>query len=299
VKSLPLVSFIIPALNSSRTIDRCLNSIVSQRYPRLEVIVVDNGSKDETLNIASKYADVILERPKGTVGYLRQEGVQASKGEILGIFDSDIYLPHENWLFNAIQPFIEDDQVGIVWPYNIAPKRSTAITRCYLNFSRTRFDRQGALPGGNSLILRKAIDEVRGFNTRLHGGEDMDLCFRIVLEGYKAVKWDEPIIHDTMRSLREFTRKDIIRSATMIDYEKRGSKINLLYACMTFRLSPVQQSSQLIMMEGAVDHVLIALKSMAHGFKEDYANGLIPLLLSIRLFIYGLYYLRFLAKMDK
>ena len=80
----------------------------------------------------------------------------------------------------------------------------------------------------------------------------------------------------------------------MTDYKERQSKINLLYACMTYRLIPVQQTSSRDIIRGALDHIITALKSMAHGLKKDHANWMIPLLLSIRLFVYGLYYLKIL-----
>ena len=54
-KKKPKVSFVIPTFNSERTLDECLSSISNQDYPDMEIIVVDNGSDDKTVEIAKKY----------------------------------------------------------------------------------------------------------------------------------------------------------------------------------------------------------------------------------------------------
>ena len=71
----PKVSFIIPTLNRERTIKACLKSIGDQTYPNKEIIIVDGGSRDKTLSIASKYATKIV-LDKGSLGKASQRGVE-------------------------------------------------------------------------------------------------------------------------------------------------------------------------------------------------------------------------------
>ena len=67
-ENLPLVSFLIPTLNSERVLGDCLKSIVDQAYPKkkIEIIVADAGSKDKTLEIAKKYKAKIYKNPLKT-----------------------------------------------------------------------------------------------------------------------------------------------------------------------------------------------------------------------------------------
>lgn len=91
---LPLVSVIVPTLEEENNIGKCLKSLTALEYPNLELIVVDGGSKDRTIDIAKEYdVNVIIDEnlPTGWVGksYGCHIGYQASKGEILLFTDAD------------------------------------------------------------------------------------------------------------------------------------------------------------------------------------------------------------------
>lgn len=118
------VSFIIPTLNSSRTLKACLQSIRNQDYPqgKIEILIVDGGSTDKTKKIAQKYRPCFI---RG--GYKENQearkgvGLLKAKGELVAYIDSDNILPHPNWLRQMVQPFL--DNPGVVgsqsWRYGI------------------------------------------------------------------------------------------------------------------------------------------------------------------------------------
>lgn len=84
----PLVSISIPTLNSARTLGRTIQSIRTQTYSNIEIIVVDGGSTDGTLEIALKQSDRVIHCSKPLLA-ARLEGIRQSHGEILGLIDSD------------------------------------------------------------------------------------------------------------------------------------------------------------------------------------------------------------------
>lgn len=91
--SKPLVSIIIPTYNRAHSIGRCLNSVLSQSYKNLEVIVVDDGSQDDTERIVKSYnADEIiyiqLKQNTGAAG-ARNIGIRKSTGDLISFLDSD------------------------------------------------------------------------------------------------------------------------------------------------------------------------------------------------------------------
>jgi len=102
IQKLPRVSFCIPTFNNEDTIEKCLFSIASQKYPDFEIIIVDGYSNDNTVTIAKKYTDKIFFE-RGVVGCARQKSIQEADGEILAIFDSDIVIPYENWLESRLR----------------------------------------------------------------------------------------------------------------------------------------------------------------------------------------------------
>jgi len=294
---LPLVTLVIPTLNREHTIGNCLESIIKQDYPSLEVIIVDGGSKDKTVPIALEYtAKIIYER--GPLGKARQRGFSASKGEVLGMFDSDIVLPSKDWLFKAVEKFDQNGSVGIVWAANqYAPKNASIVAHCFFNlyrfFLRERLRKgEKLLPGGNSLILRKAFEEAGGFDPKLHFGEDLDLTHRIISLGYKMAIAEDPIIHNTMCSLKEFTRKQIWAASSLQMQDRVRRK--LVDICMTWTAEKGRNTRGRIVGDAFSKHILISLYGMIQGIAKDkdYSWLLLPLLLSIRLTTHSAYFLK-------
>jgi len=95
-----LISVIIPTHNSELTIERCLNSLISQTFSRekFEIIIVDDGSKDNTITIAKRVgADLVLEIDQCFPGKARNVGASKAKGNPLAFIDSDCEAEHD-WL---------------------------------------------------------------------------------------------------------------------------------------------------------------------------------------------------------
>jgi len=86
-----LVSVIIPTYNRADTIERAVNSVLAQTWRQLEVIVVDDGSTDQTVAILKKYGDKIrvIRRQNGGPAVARNTGIKAATGEIISFLDSD------------------------------------------------------------------------------------------------------------------------------------------------------------------------------------------------------------------
>lgn len=98
--STPRVSVIVPVYNAEKTIARCLESILAQTVPDLEVVVVDDGSPDGSAAIAASFAEEderirVLHQPNAGLGAARNTGVQAAQGAYLSFVDSDDFIePH-------------------------------------------------------------------------------------------------------------------------------------------------------------------------------------------------------------
>jgi len=92
MKEEPLVSIIIPTLNSERTLEKCLSSINSQSYKNIETIIVDGGSKDKTVEIAKKMGVNIYYKKGFSISASTNLGVKISKGKYVYRIDSDVIL---------------------------------------------------------------------------------------------------------------------------------------------------------------------------------------------------------------
>lgn len=114
-KELPSVSCIIATYNSSDTIKECLTSLFFQNYPKdkLEVIIVDGGSKDKTLEILKRFKIRLYKVPpkKQEAEYNKGTGILHAKNELILLIDADNVLPHNNWLRKMIKPLVENQDI--------------------------------------------------------------------------------------------------------------------------------------------------------------------------------------------
>ena len=94
------VSFIIPTYNSQKYLGNCLKSIIKQDYPhhKREILVVDGGSIDETLQIAKSYHAQIINNPWKDPETAKSLGIQKANGGIIALLDSDNEIIKNDWL---------------------------------------------------------------------------------------------------------------------------------------------------------------------------------------------------------
>jgi len=113
IHNLPSISIVIPTFNCDNFLSHCLNSIVSQEYPKdlIEILIIDGGSTDNTLEIAKIYTDKIFYNPLRTGEAGKAIGVKNAKNELISLIDSDNILPDKNWFLEMIKPFLEDNNI--------------------------------------------------------------------------------------------------------------------------------------------------------------------------------------------
>lgn len=115
------LSVIIPALNEEQNIGDCLESLLNQTEKPLEIIVVDNGSTDNTKDIAKKFKKKFRKKRiqfklfsclNGNQTNARDFGIKKSKGTIIGSLDADAFA-NKNWIFKIMKNFKTQEIVGV------------------------------------------------------------------------------------------------------------------------------------------------------------------------------------------
>ncbi len=198
---LPKISVIIPVRNDGVILRRCLESLRSADYPkdRLEVIVVDGLSTDDTAKVAASYGARVIPNEKRLVAPARNIGFAASTGEIAAYIDADCVVD-KGWLANCVKYF-DDKTVGGVSGPTLPPPEAARFEKAVevifnmselfrLTSHRRRIKESVEsvdLPGCNAIFRRAALDKAMPVGEHLVAADDSLISFRVRQAGYKLL----------------------------------------------------------------------------------------------------------------
>lgn len=203
INKFPTVSVIIPAYNAEKSIAHCLHALQEQSIHANEIIIVDDGSSDETKSIAEKFKKVkVLSQKNQGPAIARNNGSKSAKGEIIIFLDSDC-VPERNWLEKMIQPFNEKNVIGVQGAYKT--KQKSLIARFDQLDIEYRYERMKRIPkldwiGSYSAAYRKEIFlSEGGFDETFPkaSGEDAEFSYRLAEKGHLLVFAPRAIVYHT------------------------------------------------------------------------------------------------------
>ena len=185
----PKVSVIVCAHNAAETIDDCLTSLAALAYPNVEMIVVNDGSRDGTPALARRHAGVrVVDVRHGGLSVARNVGLAEADGEIVAYTDADVRVDPD-WLTYLVQPMLTQDVAGVGGP-NVAPRDDPWMAQCVARApgspTHVMLDDRVAehVPGCNMAFRRDALLTLGGFNpVFLRAGDDVDVCWRLQASG--------------------------------------------------------------------------------------------------------------------
>lgn len=212
MSTLPSVSIVVPVLNGATTLPACLASLRRLDYPsdQLEVIVVDNGSTDDTAALLAREHWIRTEaEPVRGPAAARNRGWRAARGDVIAFTDADCTVD-PGWLRALVAPLADRD-VGIAGGAILPIEPATPIQR----FGAQLHDHQSAIETCrpayaitmNWASRRELLNTVGGFDPRFLRCEDVDLAYRVQQSGYRVVYTAEAIVYHrneaTLRGLFE------------------------------------------------------------------------------------------------
>ena len=185
------VSVVIPALNEEEFIGDCIRSLRAQTLPPAEIIVVDNGSTDRTVEIAKELADKVIIMPDVGIVQLRQAGAEAARNPIIVSTDADTLYP-DFWLEKLLRHF-SDPNVVVVGG-SIRPSIPGTIENLYTKGLSTTAS-MGLFSGANMAFRRDAFLKSGGY-VKVRKGEDWALSTRLKSQGRSVYEPEAYVITD-------------------------------------------------------------------------------------------------------
>ena len=206
------VSVIIPTFNRACVLERAIDSVLNQDFKNLEVIVVDDGSTDNTREILNKYGKKIsvLEISNSGVSFARNVGIKAAKGNYIAFLDSDDYWKKKK-LGQQIKALFENQDYRVIYTNEIWIRNGTRINQSKVHCKYGGAIYLKCLPlciisPSSVLMQREIFDEIGLFDETLPACEDYDLWIRISHK-FKIFFLDENLIYKTGGHEDQLSRK--------------------------------------------------------------------------------------------
>ncbi len=250
----PLVSIIIPSYNSAKFVSEAVDSALAQTYPKIEIIIVDDGSSDNTKEVIAKYGDkinYIYQANKGLAG-ARNTGIAAAAGEFVALLDADdIFLPEKiakQVEFLKSHPGCDISYSDLYHFWDDRPQELLELGYKYYSGDEVLprlIERDFIAP--LTMLIRKSVFERFGvFDEQFRRSEDLEFLVRILKQGARICFLSERLAKLRLRrtdNLQGFgSQPEVKRTGLMIFEalnrevsETERKRLNLLHNLVRYR----------------------------------------------------------------
>lgn len=199
----PHVSIIVPTHNRNSIVGACIESLFALSYPadRYEVIIVNDGSTDDTEKTLSAYREKApcayrwFTQKNSGISAARNAGIRRAKGEVICFTDDDC-VANKNWITELLRGFNKESVGGVGGC--VKSVRTGSVYERYSEeaglLSQKKFRSMNYLVGCNAAYRKSVLDKVGGFDTFLNACEDMDLAIQTQFRGYTLVYAHDAIV---------------------------------------------------------------------------------------------------------
>lgn len=225
-----LISIVIPAYNAENFITETINSVIKQSYLNWELVIVNDGSKDKTLEIVKKIAETnaritIIDQPNSGVSHSRNNGLEVSKGEFICFLDADDLLNPNNLEVKANA--LEQNKWDAVYSScELIDKNSISQNRYLFGQIPTSIDdilelRGNYITAPSGFLYRKSIfKSIGGYDPNLSNNADQELLIKILANKFKVGYISDSLWKYRMHSGNMSSNIRLLEKDSVYMYEK-------------------------------------------------------------------------------
>ena len=204
MKHVVTVTIVLPAYNASEYLAQTLNSVLSQTYQDFELLVIDDGSTDNTRDIVGEFCQrdsrirLISQENQG-VSVARNSGIKMARGEYSAFLDSDdLWVPDK--LAKHVEHLTANPKLGLSFARVEFITFDGKSTGKYSNprmvdiSAKDLYEENAAVTPSNAVISRAALEQVGGFDGELSGAADAELFLRLKCHGWEVEGINEVLV---------------------------------------------------------------------------------------------------------
>lgn len=226
-----MISVVIPAYNAENSLALCLNALKKQSHRPDEIIVVDDGSRDKTAQVAQQFGVTLIRQTNQGPAKARNEGVAAAQGDIILFTDADC-APDETWVEKMVQPLNDPQIDSVKGVYKTRqPGAAARLVQCEFEerYQLLKKSQWIDFVDAHAAAFRKTtFTEIGGFDPAFPqaNNEDVDLSYRLADAGKKMVFAPQAVVyHQHPDSFKKYFRLKIGRGYwRMIVYKQHPGK---------------------------------------------------------------------------
>ncbi len=208
-----MISVVVPAFNEERLLRKCLRSLKNQDFTGgFEVIVVDNGSEDNTAQIARSMGVKVIACSRKGVSYARQKGADTARGDIIVQADADTIYPRW-WLCRIQKQFnSHPGTIAVAGTFRYKNPPWWAFVEYFLRtfsnlLSVLLFGRPFIISGANFAFSERAFMQIKGYDQNAYSSDQFDISTRLSKLG--------KIIYD-MKSYGSTSKRSVVKPVVFI-----------------------------------------------------------------------------------
>ncbi len=254
------VSGVIPAYNSATFVGKAIESALAQTHPLDEIVVVDDGSSDNTAEVAAQFPKTkVIRRPNGGIAAARNTGIQAASGEWIAFLDHDDRWAPEK---TEVQLQLAAPGIGVIHsnPYD------------WVGFA-SLWQRHARITPSGALVRKQTLAEVGGFDEsrEVERVEDLNLWLRIALTRWGFVRAPGTLFHWTPAPGNASTNTLTMARAELANIDRIGSRVR----CSPSEMERLKRGVRLeyarnLIGEGRGDQASELLNECASGVASHY-----------------------------
>ncbi len=215
----PSVSVLILTKNGEKSIGQCLNWLLLQSFKDFEILVIDSGSNDKTLEIASTYPLRIIQMPEAKFHHAqtRNLAVSLSRGKFIVFLVQDAYPADDKWLEELLSPF-SHERIAATYSRQKPQIETSPLEKAFIEFTYPNDKRRFVIkrkeennPGSFVLLsdvssaYRKDLVE---FNSTMDCCEDQEIALRLIEAGFEvAYVPNSVVVHGHSYNLRDLFKR--------------------------------------------------------------------------------------------